>query len=1121
MKNRASGMIYSPSDLSNFIHCRHLTTLDKEALQGKREKSSYTNKVMEALRQKGNEFEDAILKGFREAGKSVFAIEKEDNEAYEKTVGAMREGYEIIYQARLGKQEEWEGWADFLVKVAKPSAFGDYSYEVMDTKLATETKAATIIQISLYSEAVGEIQGVMPELMWVKTPEGEETYRVDDYLAYVRLTKKRFLEAFQKEESDTYPEPVAHCDVCVWWEECNKQRRADDHLSFVAGMGKTQIKEVKTYGVDTLATFAQFEISPEFRPSRGAKQTYQKLRDQANIQWRSRKEEDRPIYELLELQAEKGFYKLPEPNKHDIYLDFEGDPLVEPGGLEYLIGWYYQGQYHAKWASNEAEEKRLFEEWMDWVMDIKRSNPGMHIYHYAPYETSALKRLAGKYASRQEELDQLLRSQTFVDLYGVVRQAVRASVEKYSIKNLEKFYGYTREIDLRDVSKYKSMYEFLLQTNKTSEATLEVIEGVRLYNQDDCISTEQLHQWLETLRTQAIHKGTEIPRPIAKPMDASDKITAHQERIKSLKDALLGDIPVSVAERNAEQQGRYILAHMLDWYRREDKSIWWDYYRILELTPDELLEEKNAISFLQYTGRNFPEKKSTVYEYRFPPQEAELKKDKNVDNQEGKSAGTIFHLDMGKSIIHLKKGSTYNPNDHPSSIFYLDFVPNKEKEEAIIRLAEWVNEHGLENTDDTYRAVRSLLLRELPRTTEEVALLEDTLASAKNWASKLQDSYLPIQGPPGSGKSYTGSRMILDLIKQGRKVGITAMSHKVITSLVDKVWELRNQEGLSFVISQKVSAGEKRKWETFTENKQLDAALQNADLIAGTPFLFANASADQQLDYLFIDEAGQLSLIDTLACGLSAKNLVLLGDPQQLQQPQQGVHPDGTEVSALAHILQEHQTILPEQGIFLDKTYRMNPAICAFDSEQFYESKLHSVAGLEQQVLSGNPRFQGAGLRYVPVQHEGNSNASKEEVDRIIGIVQELTSGTVNYTDDTGHEKVLGPEDIKIIAPYNAQVNLLKEALPELEIGTVDKFQGQEAPVMIYSVATSSPEDAPRGMDFLYSPNRFNVAVSRAKAMFILVGAPAIFEPDCKSPAQIKLANPFCRFIEMADVVEM
>jgi len=286
-------------------------------------------------------------------------------------------------------------------------------------------------------------------------------------------------------------------------------------------------------------------------------------------------------------------------------------------------------------------------------------------------------------------------------------------------------------------------------------------------------------------------------------------------------------------------------------------------------------------------------------------------------------------------------------------------------------------------------------------------------------------------------------------------------------------------------------------------------------LIGGTPFLWSREDMAASVDVLFVDEAGQLSLIDTVAVSQAAKSLVLLGDPQQLKQPQQGSHPEGTEVSALEHILQGTQTITPEKGIFLDETWRLHPSICAFVSELFYESKLHSRPELAQQNISGNTRFNGSGLWFEGVAHVGNQNSAVEEVEHVSEIIRELAKGDVIYTDAEGKQHTVGIDHIKVIAPYNAQVALLKSKLPDgLQVGTVDKFQGQEAPIVIFSLATSSPEDAPRGMEFLYSLNRLNVAVSRARAIFILVGNPSLFEPDCRSVQQMKLANAFCRYLE-------
>jgi len=259
-----------------------------------------------------------------------------------------------------------------------------------------------------------------------------------------------------------------------------------------------------------------------------------------------------------------------------------------------------------------------------------------------------------------------------------------------------------------------------------------------------------------------------------------------------------------------------------------------------------------------------------------------------------------------------------------------------------------------------------------------------------------------------------------------------------------------------------------------------------------------------------------------LAISQGAHAIVLLGDPRQLDQPIQGFHPPGTEVSALEHVLRGAQTIAPERGLFLEETWRLAPSICDFTSELFYERRLHPRAGLERQAITGATPFAGAGLWYVPVEHDANQGASREEVAVVAGLVSELVAGDVRWRDREGVEHPLGLQDILVIAPYNAQVADLAARLPAgARVGTVDRFQGQEAPVVLYSMTTSTPEDAPRGMEFLYSPNRFNVATSRAKCACIAVGSPRLFEPDCQSPRQIRLANAFCRYLELAREVRV
>ncbi len=272
---------------------------------------------------------------------------------------------------------------------------------------------------------------------------------------------------------------------------------------------------------------------------------------------------------------------------------------------------------------------------------------------------------------------------------------------------------------------------------------------------------------------------------------------------------------------------------------------------------------------------------------------------------------------------------------------------------------------------------------------------------------------------------------------------------------------------------------------------------------------------------LFVDEAAQMSLANVLAISPAAKSLVLLGDPQQLEQPMQGSHPDGAGVSALDHILGGHKTIAADRGLFLDETWRLHPDICKFTSELFYESKLRSKPGLEQQrVISSGP-IGGSGLRYMPVTHDGNQSSSPEEADRVQVLVNGLVAGGCSWVNGKGEERAIGLNDILLIAPYNAQVFELRRRLPGARIGTVDKFQGQEAAVVIYSMTTSTPAEAPHGMEFLYSLNRLNVATSRARCVCVLVGAPSLFEPECRTPRQMQLANALCRYREMADEIRI
>jgi predicted RecB family nuclease len=1126
MKQIEKGILLSAGDLSSHIACSHLTYLDLAATKGAIKAPDYRDPMLAILQERGLEFEQAYLKILKDSGLQIIEPNSDDIEtALQRTVLAMKQGADVIYQASF-KKGIWQGRADFLIKVDKPSNFGNWSYEVVDSKLAKETRTGTILQLSLYSELVADIQGIMPEFMHVITPEEEfskHTYRLNDFLAYYRFIKSRLEKTILNADDiiPTYPIPCAHCEICNWWQQCDTRRRADDHLSLVAGLSNFHAAEMKKWNVETLQRLATVPLPLLYKPSRGAIETFTKLREQARVQFEARQSQQN-VYEYLDIEEGRGFFKLPVPSNGDIFFDFESDPFSGTAGLEYLFGWALNSNtvdYHCIWALTPLEEKKAFETFVDMVMGRWKQFPDFHIYHYTAYEPSALKRLMGKHATRENEIDQMLRAGIFIDLYSVTKQALRLGIESYSLKELEKFHGFEREFALRDAALQLRALEGFIERKILKDIPEQTKEAVQTYNKEDCLSTKNLRDWLESLRDKLTKDGHAILRPEQSDGTASETLTEHQQRVQALFDRLIDQVPIHPIERSPQQQARWLLANMLDWYRREKKAMWWEYFRLRDLPDDELIEEKAAIAGLQFTGKSQPDKKSSIDLYIFPSQECDIRVGDKLKAGDGSPFGEVTSINTTKGEINIKKGPGIK-DMHPTSVFKHTEVPDKEKEESIIRIATWVAENGIDSTGD-YQAGRDLLVNLVPRTNANFQNNDDPQTKAVAWVQALENGVLPIQGPPGSGKSHTAAEMILALIQSGKKVGITSLSHKVLTELMHKVIKAGLAKGVSIQCMRKVSSLSETSLPQIieeTNNDKVATAIHgySIQILGGTPWLWAREGMAKSVDVLFVDEAGQLSLIDTIAVSQATKNMVLLGDPQQLKQPQQGSHPEGTEVSSLEHILKDNKTIPPEKGIFLDVTWRLHPQICSFISELFYESRLAAKPNLVSQQLDGNTRFAGSGLWFIGIEHEGNQSSSEEEVEAVSDTVADLLKGNIFYTNNKNERAVLTVADIKVITPYNAQVNLLLSSLPDgIQVGTVDKFQGQEAPVVIFSMSTSTPEDAPRGMEFLYSLNRLNVAASRAKSTFILLGNPKLFEPNCKSVEQMKLANAFCRFLEM------
>jgi uncharacterized protein len=1024
MYTKNGKLVLSASDLSGYIGCRHLSNLDLQVVNGSIAPPNYHDPLLEILQKRGLEFEKEYLKYLRGQNLIISLPNDNDKEAgIQRTLDAMESGVDIIYQATL-KLGQWQGRADFLQKVPSPSNLGEWSYEVIDCKLAKETRAGTILQLCLYSEMAGQIQGKSPEFMHVITPESgfsKINYRYDDFGAYYRFIKGQLVNLVEQSLNviQTYPNPCAHCDICRWWKECDSKRREDDHLSLVAGLGNLQAKQIKNWDITTLEQLAAAQHPLPHRPRRGSINTYNKLREQARVQFESR-DLVAPKYEILDINQKHGFCLLPEPDNGDIFFDFEGDPFVGTSGLEYLFGWVYKNEtdnlnYKSIKALNLVQEKNAFEEFIDWVWERWKEFPNMHIFHFTAYEPSALKRLMGKHATRENEVDDMLRAGLFVDLHSIVKRSIRAGIESYSLKELELLHGFNRSLDLRIASKSLRVIESFIEQNNTVDIPDELFKNVIKYNEEDCQSTFKLRNWLESLRKQAIESGTAIERPIKIENNIAKNVNQHLEQIKPLFDALMVGIHPDPLQRSDNEQARWILANMLDWYRREKKAYWWEYYRLRELNPDELLDEKATLTYLKYTNIRTQIKNSVIDTYEFPDQEYEFNPGNEISLTEGGLFGTIESVDYNERVIKIKKGPS-KKDIHPETIFLKSDIRDVEKENAIIRLSKWVCENGF-NLD----ATGDLLLRKPPRTITGWNPLDNPQDNAVNWVQALEESVLPIQGPPGTGKSHTASRMILELINNGKTVGITAMSHKVIVGLMEKVIHLAEQSNMAITCIRKVSKKSESpnpKIQEIEDNKEMEIIIERTQkaVFGGTPFLWSREKlAECKVDYLFVDEAGQLSLIDTVAVSMAARNLILLGDPQQLKQPQQGSHPDGTEVSALEHILQDHKTIPDEKGIFLDTTWRLHPTLCAFVSELFYENRLKNKPELENQSLEGNTDFSGAGLWFHGIDHEGNQSSSIEEANAIKSIIDGLLDQEVYFVDSDSERRRLVQDYILLI----------------------------------------------------------------------------------------------------------
>lgn len=1163
--NRVDGRLrISASDLSDFLACRHLTRQSQRVALGDLGKPGHGNDAgFDSLVERGKRHEAEVLARWEAEGQEFLKLEPfgaNRDDAHELTLKAIAEGVPGIYQAALMNETEL-GYPDFLIRADLLPGADDKAegYEVIDAKLARSAKARAVLQTTFYSRLLTDVQGHAPNRLYLALGGRDdlETFRVADFSAYERQVSRMLGEFLtDAKRTDPYPDPVEHCAICRWRFTCTKKRHVDDDLSLVANISARHRKILKEHGIETLTAFAELPAPPHYDDL--AEDAFTTPYEQARIQLKGR-QTGKPEWAFKEPEREpetqvlvpnRGLLALPEPTTGDLFFDIEGARFYSEDnktfGLQYLFGIVdtadidpktKEPRYHQIWSFNRTEEKGGFEELIDFFTQRIEANPTLHIYHYNHYETTAIDALSaihdtmqeavgelmGRLGTKEDETDDLFRLGVFVDLYRVVKQSIIASVESYSIKRLEDLVGYTRRVELADVNERMVIFEANLEDGSATEdpETKEVIRG---YNEDDCRATQYLRDWLEARRPdlEAKLKTGPLPRPTAPEVPADHE----NEEITALYEQLTQGVPEDPAERSDEEGARALTADLLEWHRREDKPAWWNVFYLCGLSDEEMFRFESVLFGLEVMEEIKTHRKNRDVLFTYPEQEHPF---------DGGGFGFNPHTDEDFPPKYALQGIDHENNrvvlripiegPPPRALIPDPIVQAPAQKARLFELGQQVVALG--TAAWPHSAAFDLLLRRPPNLSPKQPLRkteEDEAHSAARIALALKGSCLPIQGPPGSGKTYAGALIILDLVDAGKKVGVTGPSHSVIDNLLQEVVTVAKREKrampkLGQVIKEnreRIYAAASARGKAYENNPPALEALEagDIDVLGGTAWLWASEKAVDSVGVMIVDEAGQVSLANTLAVAAACNSLVLLGDPMQLAQVSHASHPGGAGSSALEHVLGEHLTMPEDLGLFIEHTRRMHPDITAFTSEVFYDGKLESLEGLENQCIVGKGELAGTGLRAVAVKHEGNTNASVEEAEVVAQIVGEVLGKS--WEDADGKRKKLTAKDVLIVTPFNAQITEISLALEEAGItgvlvGTVDKFQGKQAPIAIYSLASSSAESAPHGMEFLYELNRLNVATSRARCISIVVANPELARVFCKTPRQMQLANALCR----------
>ncbi len=1063
--------------------------------------------------------------------------------AIDETVTALRSDVQVVFQAAFAT-EEFVGFADFLRKDH------DGRWRVQDSKLARKARVTALMQLAAYVDQLDRL-GIprSDEVDLILGDSTLSTHAVDDLLPLfqVRRARLRALIADRRIADGATGTPLAWGDdrgdlqvvACGRCATCEEQVLAHRDLLMVARMRPVQRARLRAAGIETIDGLAAASEAPEGMNV----DTFETLRAQARLQLRA-DAEGVPTYDVHYAPA---IHTLPLPSHGDIFFDFEGDPLyTEPApdgeahwGIDYLFGWVDNAdQYSALWAHTFADEKRALETFLDFVKVRRAAHPGMHIYHYAPYETSHLVAMAARHGVREGEVDRLLREGVFVDLYPLVLRTVRVGSRSYSIKKLEPLYM-GEDVRTSDVQKgddsivqYVAARE-LAAAGEQSEADA-VFADLADYNRYDCVSTRRLRNWLIDI---ARAKGV-VPAP---PDDADEVI--YEPSPRSV--ALLADAERAVEAGSAGLVHR-IAAAAIDYFPREAKSFWVSHFQRLR-EPVTMWDGTRDVVRIDRPSSTVRRDWSIGEGRRVMSRDIEIRGEVSPGTTFGPGAQPFalyevpapFDTEVPSRAVHVPHTVTVTQMLDDGYLVTESAVQGQTWDELPLALTpaapprvvslqgaidEWADAVHAAAPDFPADAATDILRRLPPRTVSGSTLPDagdDTIDAIVRGILDVDRSYLAVQGPPGTGKTYTGSRVIARLVNEhGFKIGVVAQSHAIIETLLARV--VADGVAPAQVAKAPKDPEAEPPYTVIPKNGMASFLAEHPGegaVVGGTAWDFSNTQrvARAGLDLLVIDEAGQFSLASTIAVAAGAKRLLLLGDPQQLPQVSQGAHPEPVDTSALGWVMDGDPVVRPEFGYFLARSWRMHPFVAAPVSKLAYAGQLASAPGTELRSVDGiDP-----GLHVVPLRHRGNATQSPEEAAEVVRLVRDLIGRAFTDNDPEALTRALMQSDIIVVTPYNAQRQLVLDALadagfPEVPVGTVDNFQGKEAVVSITSLAASSGRDAPRGPEFLLLQNRLNVAISRAQVVAYLVHSPALLDDLPYTPEGVARLSAFARLVGAA-----